>query len=49
MKKLNVEALAVESFATAKSGPLTPITVQQCTGCDSTCGIIGPNYSDYCY
>jgi hypothetical protein len=47
MKKLNVEALAVESFATATSGPLVPHTVLQCTGCDSTCGIAGSDFTGF--
>ena len=49
MKKLEVDGLEVESFITEPSALLVAGTIQHCTGCDSTCGIIAPDFSDLCY
>jgi hypothetical protein len=48
MSKLNVDALTVDSFTTGDSANMT-MTGERCTGCDSTCGIIAPEFSDGCY
>ena len=47
MKKLNVESLAVESFAVGSIDPLTPISILQCTGCVSGCGIVGSDLTRF--
>lgn len=45
---LDVNSIEVESVPTVESSTLA-IGPQKCTGCDSTCGIIGEAYSDNCY
>ena len=45
---LDVNSIQVESFHTVESKSIA-IGPQKCTGCDSTCGIIGEAYSDNCY
>lgn len=38
---LDVNSIEVESFPTVESGSFA-IGPDQCTGCDSTCGIVWP-------
>jgi hypothetical protein len=49
MKKLELEGLDVESFTTEPQAALVAQTPMYCTGCDSTCGIIAPDFSEICY